>query len=178
MNRRYHHHHRDHGPGRNQGHCLKGVLGRVIHGLGNAFGVGNGAIIATFVVGLIFAPLLTTLVFLAALYWVSYPEQAARQARQLGDWIRSAARYLSEIVFPGPRAETAEPPFVKPQATASANAMPPDNEPPKPHQARSADDLRRRFEALDQRAKSIESFVASDEYRLEREFRQINDEPT
>lgn len=162
-----HHHHRGRGH-RNQARCDKGAVSRMIHGLSDAFGVGHGVIIAGFVVGWVFVPLLTTLVFLGALYWMSHPDQAGRQVKQLTAWVRRAARHLSEVVIPGPGPRATEPDF----------AQPPDDEQPEPppRHSRSVGELRRRFEALDRRAKSIESFVASEEFRLEREFKRIDDD--
>ena len=149
--------------------CSNSAMGGVFHKLGKAFGVSHGATIAVFVVGWIFVPLLTTLVFLAALYWVYHPEQAERQARQLAAWVSRAARQFSEGVIPQPGPRVSEPDF----------AQPPDAEQPEPNprQPRSASELRRRFEALERRAKSIESFVASEEFRLEGEFKRMDEGP-
>ncbi len=152
-----------------QHHCSNCSMGGVFKKVGKAFGLSRGATIAVFVVGWVFVPLLTTLVFIAALYWVNYPDQAERQARQLAAWASRAAQQFSEMVIPQPGPQVSEPDFAPP---------PEDRQPdPPPRQPGSASELRSRFEVLDRRAKAIESFVASEEFRLESEFKHLDDGP-
>ncbi len=147
---------------RKRNHCTKG---RVFHDLGEVFGMSQGTTIAVFVLGWVFVPLLTTLVFLGALYWVHSPEQAEHHARRISAWVARAAQQLSDAVAARPRRPVAEPDV----------AQPPHDQQSEPQQPRSAGELRRRFEALDRRAKSIEEFVASEEFRLEGEFRRMHE---
>ena len=70
--------------------------------------------------------------------------------------------------------------FTREHRTAATDPMFDDvavDEPPAPKRpSTSSSELKDRFEALDKRAKSIEAFVASEEYRLEREFKRMGDE--
>ena len=141
-----------------------GMIDRVVHGLSEALGLGHGMIITGFVLGFIFVPLLTAIVFLVTLYWVSYPEQARRHLERVSSAVRRAGHRLSDAAFARDTRTTATEPNI-------------DDEPPAPKRPRTtSSELRKRFEALDQRAKSIEAFVASEEYRLEREFKRMGDD--
>lgn len=141
-----------------------GIIDRVVHGLSEALGLGHGMIITGFVLGFIFAPLLTAIVFLVTLYWVSYPRQARRHLESVSRYVRRAGHRLSDAAFASKADDTVtEPAF--------------DAEPPAPKRPRAtAAELKERFEALDKRAKSIEAFVTSQEYRLEREFKRMDDQ--
>ena len=155
-------HHRDR-PHRERPHRgrgrRRGPIKRVVLGLADAFGVSRGLVIAGFLLGFVFAPLLTLVVFLAALYWVDHPERTHRYAGVAYGHLRRAADRIRRGVAGGSRGgeaggESREPPrqFVDPAA------------------------LGRRFEALERRARAIEAFVASEEFRLNREFRRMGRE--
>ena len=156
MSRRRHSHHRDRP---HRGRRRRGPIKRVVRGLADAFGVSRGMVVAGFVLGFVFAPLLTLVVFLAALYWVDHPERTHRYAGVAYGHLRRAAARIRRGVAGTPRGgeaggESREPPhpFVDPAA------------------------LGRRFEALERRARAIEAFVASEEFRLDREFRRMGRE--
>ena len=142
------------------------IVERVVNGLSEALGLGHGMIITGFVLGFIFVPLLTTIVFFVTLYWVSYPGAAKRHFERFSRYIRRAGQRLSDAAF------TRDTHATDPSFDDVAR-----DEPPPPKQPRTTpSELRERFEALDKRAKSIEAFVASEEYRLEREFKRMGDE--
>ena len=149
-------------------HGIWGMWDRVVDGLSQALGLGHGLVITGIVFGFIFVPLLTTIVLLVTLYWVSYPEQARSQLDQVSSYVRRAGHRLSDAAFTRERRRTATDPRFDDVAV---------DEPPAPKRpSTTSSELRERFEALDKRAKSIEAFVASEEYRLEREFKRMGDE--
>ena len=155
MSRRRYPYHRDR-PRRGR---RRGPIKRVVRGLADAFGVSRGMVVAGFVLGFVFAPLLTLVVFLAALYWVDHPERTHRYAGVAYGHLRRAAARIRRGVAGTPHGgeaggESREPPhpFVDPAA------------------------LGRRFETLERRARAIEAFVASEEFRLDREFRRMGRE--
>ena len=164
MSRR-HSHHRDH-PYRDRPHRgrprrgrRRGPIKRVVRGLADAFGVSRGLVIAGFVLGFVFAPLLTLAAFFVALYWVDHPERTHHYAGVAWGHLRRAADRIRRGVAGAQHGgeadrEPREPPprFVDPAA------------------------LGRRFEALERRARDIEAFVASEEFRLNREFRRMERE--
>lgn len=153
------------------------VIDRVVDGLSKALGLGHGLVITGFVLGFIFAPLLTAMVFFVALYWVSYPESAREHLEKVSTYIRRAGQRLHDAAF-ARRAETAAagPGFEEATAPRSPGSADGSSGRREPHHT-SLSELRARFEALDERAKSIEAFVTSEEYRLEREFKRMDDEP-
>ncbi len=145
-----------------------GICDRVVHGLSEALGLGHGMIITGFVLGFIFVPLLTAIVFLVTLYWVSYPEQTRSHFERVSSYIRGAGHRLSDAAFTRePRRAATEPSFDDTTGDESPTPKRPST---------TSSELRERFEALDKRAKSIEAFVASEEYRLEREFERMRDD--
>ena len=150
----------------------RGAINQVVRGVADAFGISRGAIIAGFVLGFIFTPLLTGLVFLAAWYWTGHPDTARRHVEWLSEQAARAAKRLNDAAFG--RAERyrhagADTDFSEDADTSSTSTA---SSPPPPS---SAEQLKQRFEELDRRAKHIEEIVASEEYRLEREFRRIDD---
>ncbi len=140
----------------------RGPVKRVVRGLAAAFGVPCGVVIAGFVFGFVFIPLLTVLVFFAALYWVDHPERARRYADTAYDSVRRATDRLWRSVA-GPK-----------HGGASGGFGGDPHQPPRPSVDPSA--LVRRFERIERRARVIEEFVASEEYRLRREFRRMERE--
>ena len=147
-----------------------GAVNRVVDGLAVASGLGRGLVIAGFVVGLASTPLLTAVVFFATLYWVTYPDEARGHFDRFSAFARRAAERLSDVAFaPRRQCHATTPDYDEP------NEAHPAPQTPSPSPMSSAR-LRERFEALERRAKSIEAFVASEEYRLEREFKRIDGE--
>lgn len=134
-----------------QRHC---VVSRVLRAIAARFGVSRGMVIAGFVIGFVFAPMLAVLVFLGAWLW-STDEQ--RYERMALDGVDRARRGLRSA-FGGP---------VAPEPAAA-------------HAAPSAEvdfpDLRRQFDDLERRTAGMEEWVTSEERTLSGEFRRM-DEP-
>ena len=70
----------------------RGPISRVVRGLSERLGVHRHTIIAGFVLGLVFVPMLTLLVFLGALYWVNDPERIEDKLDHLADKARKSYR--------------------------------------------------------------------------------------
>jgi len=144
MNCRYKHGRRRHGP-----------VKQVVRGLSDRFGVKRKYVIAGFVLGFVFVPLLTLLLFLATLYWVNHPEgiedtldRLLRKVRRAirATWTRTtyASDGLGEVTID----DDDDVDFA---------------------------DLRRRFDDLERRAEGMEEYVSSEEHALNREFQRIRD---
>ena len=153
---------RRHVDGRRRSRRRRGPIKRVTRGLADAFGVPRGVIIAAFVLGFVFIPLLSLIAFLAALYWVNDPERARRHVDSFFESLRRAGvRFRRGATQPRYGGDDAEPGRES-------------HEPPRPAVHPPA--LARRFERLERRARAIEEFVASEEFRLNREFRRMERE--
>ena len=152
MNEHHHHHHhhyhRQQRPPQRTG-CL---ISRMVGALSRRLGVHRHAGIAGFVLGFVFAPMLTLPVLLAALYWTKHPE---RMERQLNGVVEKARSTYRSYVRTAP--ETNDPP-------------PREKDQPVP----DFPELRRRFEALEARTQTMESCVASDEFNLNRQFKGLS----
>lgn len=127
---------------------------RIIRGIADKFSISRGTVLAGFVVGFIFAPLLTAIVFVAAWFWIDDPKRfetrisgAADKARQAYEWT-----FGSWV----------------PKLTARADEIMAEPVPGFPA-------LRRAFDRLEPRTAKVEDYVSSDEYRLHREFRNMGD---
>ena len=118
--------------------------------------------IAVFVVGFVFIPLLSLLAFLVALYWVNNPDRTRRHVDSFFDGLRRG----NDRLWRG---------TTRPRRNSVDGA--PDREsrkaPPPPIDSTA---LVRRFERIERRARAIEEFVASEEFRLNREFRRMERE--
>lgn len=154
MNRRHYHDRRS--------SRRRGPIKRVTRGLANAFGIPRGLVIAGFVLGFVFIPLLSVLAFLAALYWVNHPERTRRHVDSFFDSLRRAGYRLRRRAA-GTRNQGAD---GQPERESST--------PPRPAVDSAA--LARRFERIERRARAMEEFVASEEFRLNREFRRMGQE--
>ena len=138
----------------------RGPIGRVVRGLSDAFGIPRGMVIAGFVLGFVFVPLLALLAFLTALYWVNDPERMRRQVEWVVDSFRRAGDRLRRGAgtrYRGVRGE-------------------PLGEPGEPRRPVDPVAVARRFERIERRARAIEEFVTSEEFRLNREFRRMERE--
>ena len=140
----------------------RGPIKRVTRGLADAFGVPRGVVIAGFVLGFVFIPLLSLAAFLAALYWVDHPQRTRRHADAFFDSLRRAGDRLRRG---GAGAR---------HRSGDGDSERESREPPRPAVDPFA--LVRRFERIERRARAIEEFVASEEYRLGREFRRMERE--
>ena len=137
----------------------RGPVKRVTRGLADALGLPRGMVIAGFVVGFVFVPLLTLVAFFAALYWVDHPDRTRRQMDAVYDSLKGAADRLWRSAA-GPR-----------HRGPGADPGPESRESPRPGVDPTA--LVRRFGRIERRARAIEEFVASEEFRLNREFRRM-----
>ena len=144
---------------RRPGRRRRGPIKRVTRGLADAFGIPRGVVIAGFVLGFVFAPLPTLLVFFVALYWVDDPERTRRHVDAAYDVLGRAADRLRRGIR-GPR-----------QGGSGGGSG---REPSRPAIDPAA--LVRRFERIERRTRVIEEFVASEEFRLNREFRRMERE--
>ena len=140
----------------------RGPIKRVTRGLADAFGVPRGVVIAGFVLGFVFVPLLSLAAFLVALYWVNSPERMRRRMDTFFDSMRRAGNRL--------RGAAARPEHRDADSEPGGES----SEPPRPAVDSSA--LARRYERIERRARAIEAFVASEEFRLNREFRRMERE--
>ena len=177
--RRHNRHHKRDGCG------FSGVIHRVLAKSRELTGLGHGMTIALYVLGFIFAPLLTGLIFVAMWYWTTYPDNARRNAEHLSRKARETAQRMRGDPFTGTRGPrpVTEPDIEEFDAVEDVVESAPRREPP-PRNPRTngepsnARELRDRFERLDRRARAIEEFVASEEYRLQREFDKMDgDDP-
>ena len=182
--RRRRRHHHETGEKRSGGCWVNGAISRVIRGSKDATGLGKGPVITLYVLGFIFMPLLTSMLFLGMLFWTTNPAKAREGVDRFTDHMKRAGRHLNDAAFGQPkRSHRATEPefdidedeiFEEPTPKKARRTREPDTsrEPETP--AQSAKDLRERFETLEERARAIEEFVASEEYRLEREFKKMD----
>ena len=137
----------------------RGPIKRVVRGLADAFGVPRGVVIAVFVVGFVFIPLLSLLAFLVALYWVNDPERTRRHVDAFFDALRRG----NDRLWRGTAGRRRRGAGGEPERESRTPPPPPID----------ATALARRFERIERRARAIEEFVASEEFRLNREFRRM-----
>lgn len=140
----------------------RGPIKRVTRGLADAFGVPRGVVIAGFVVGFVFVPLLSLAAFLVALYWVDDPGRARRHVDSFFDVLGRAGDRLRRGAGGRRRRDAGDD-----SASTSGD---------RPRPAVDPAALARRFERIERRARAIEAFVASEEFRLNREFRRMERE--
>ena len=148
MNKHHHRHHYHHNRNRSRKSCGDARISRLVRELSRRLGIHRHAVIAGFVLGFIFVPILTALVLLAAFYWVNHPERIEGHLERFADKAREAYRTHMK----SSREERPEP------NDSSVPDFP---------------DLRRRFEDLEARAQAMETCVASDEFTLDRQFKNI-----
>ena len=152
---------RRHARGRKSGR-RRGPVKRVVRGLADAFGIPRGVVIAAFVIGFVSAPLPTLLVCFAALYWVDHPERVRRYA----DVAYDTFKRTTDRIWRNPAASRPRDAGGGPGHESHA--------PPRPPVDPAA--LARRFERIERRTRAVEEFVTSEEFRLHREFRQMERE--
>ena len=152
----------------------RGPISRVVRGLSERLGVHRHTIIAGFVLGLVFVPMLTLLVFLGALYWVNDPERIEDKLDHLADKARKS--YRSHFGGGTSRRHHDDAP---PESGTPAGAGAPEGSsdarpnPASPAFVPDFPELRRKFEELETRAAAIETCVASEEFALNRQFRAM-----
>ena len=143
-----HDHHEHDGKRRHRSGC---AIKRIVRGLADKFGVSRGTVIAGFVIGFVFVPLLTLFVLGAAWIWVDDQERFESRVTKVADGARKV--YDRTFGSPTPRSPDVE--------TVMADPIP-----DFPH-------LRKQFENLEARAGSMEAYVSSEDFRLHREFKKI-----
>ena len=141
----------------------RGPIKRVVRGLADALGIPRGIVIAGFVLGFISMPLLTVLVFLGALYWVDHPGRIRGHANAAYDSLKRVMERLWHSPAGPKRRRTG--------GGAGGESPEPPRRPPIDPVV-----LGRRFARLERRTGAIEEFVASEEFRLDREFRRLDRE--
>ena len=144
---KYDDHEHEGAPRRRSGCAIK----RIVRGLAERFGVGRGTVIAGFVLGFVFVPLLTLIVLGAAWIWVDDQERFESRVSNVADRARNV--YDRTFGSATPRSPDVE--------TVMADPIP-----DFPH-------LRKQFENLETRAGAMESYVSSEDFRLHREFKKI-----
>ena len=137
----------DERPHRRSGCAIK----RIVRGLADRFGVSRGAVVASFILGFVFVPMLALLVLAAAWFWVDDQERFEHRVTNVADRARKV--YDRTFGSPTPREPDVE--------TVMADPVP-----DFPH-------LRKQFENLEARAGAMEAYVSSDDFRLHREFKNI-----
>ena len=181
--RRHHSRDQSHEQSREYGGCgIGNAIHRVLRKSREITGMSKGMTIAAYVLGFIFVPLLTAFVALVLLYWTSYPDSAQRNVDRMKRQARRAAHKMGEGFTRG----TGPRPVTEPDLQ-DLDLDDDDDEPTRgrrsdrnrPHAdsgPQSAQGLRKRFENLERRARTIERFVASEEYRLQREFDKMDEQ--
>ncbi|MFT5394700.1 MAG: phage shock protein PspC (stress-responsive transcriptional regulator) [Gammaproteobacteria bacterium] len=129
----------------------RGPISRVVRGLASRLGIHRHTVIAGFVLGFVFVPMLTLLIFLAALYWANQPGRIEEQL----DRVAAKAKRTYKEHFGGERENG---PTTKVDKHAAVPDFP---------------ELRRKFEELETRASAMEACVSSEEYSLNRQFRNM-----
>jgi len=186
---RHHHQRRSKGHSREGGDDRSGdcwvasVINQVIRGSKAATGLGKGPVITLFVLGFIFMPLLTGLVFFAMLFWTANPAKARESVDRFTDHVKRAGKHFTDATRGQPRPSRGA---TQPDVDLADDALFEDNTTTAGRRQTSSQstagqgtratprELRQRFESLEERARIIEAFVASEEYRLEREFDKMN----
>ena len=106
---RHHHQRRSKGHSREGGDDRSGdcwvasVINQVIRGSKAATGLGKGPVITLFVLGFIFMPLLTGLVFFAMLFWTANPAKARESVDRFTDHVKRAGKHFTDATRGQPR---------------------------------------------------------------------------
>ena len=135
----------------------------MVRTLADKLNVHRHLVIAGFVLGFIFVPMLTLLVFLGALYWANDPERLETSFDRVAEKAREKykAHFSAEPDDTAPDSAVADPVSGRVPVTETEFKLP------------EFPELRRKFEELEARAGAMEACVASDEFTLNREFRQM-----
>ncbi|MFD2206514.1 hypothetical protein [Kiloniella antarctica] len=138
-----------------------GPIHRVTQALANKFNIPRKIILAGFIIGVFVNFLLTLIVFLLALYWTNNPEKVERKFNE-------AASKVREWTAPSPKNSNQNQYAYAGSAASAGRAKQP---------AQDVDfdfsDLRRQFDDLENRTAGMEKHVSSEEYKLNKEFREM-----
>ncbi len=148
---RHRHDHRRSAEGSASRPC-KGFVRYTIRGLARKFGVPKGVIIAGFVMLFIMSTPLALAAFFGSWYWLKHPGKLEAMMDRVMDGARSA--------FAGTVREGA----YAPPAPSSVAGVEPDSD---------FSELRARFADLEARASRMEEHVSSQEYELNKEFKDM-----
>lgn len=132
----------------------RGPISRVVRGLSKKLNVHKHLVIAGFVLGFIFVPMLTIFVFLGALYWANDPEALEERIDGLARKARTQYKKFAE----GPPPRVNDAPTTVNETEFRLPEFP---------------ELRRKFEELEARTGKMEACVASEEFTLNRQFRSM-----
>ena len=127
------------------------AIKRIVRGLAHRFDVSRGVVIASFVAGFMFVPLLTLLVLGTAWLWVDDQGKFEHRVSRAADRARTV--YDRTFGSPTPRAADVE--------TVMSDPIP------------EFPNLRKQFENLQSRTGAIEAYASSEDFRLHREFKKI-----
>ncbi|WP_419905873.1 hypothetical protein [Kiloniella sp.] len=147
-----------------------GPIRRVTQALANKFNIPRKLVLAGFIIGVFVNFLLTLIVFLIALYWTNNPEKVEgkfnEMASKVRDWTspKNPNAHQSQYAYSG--------------ATSSSTTS--QTTRPEPSQDVDFDfsDLCREFEDLERRTAGMEKHVSSEEYKLNKEFREMKKNDT
>ncbi len=137
-----------------------GPIRRVTQALANKFNIPRKLVLVGFIIGVFVNFLLTLIVFLIALYWTNNPEKVERKLNEAATKIRNwtspskSSSHQNQYAYAG--------------STTQANR-------PEPAQDVDFDfsDLCRQFDDLERRTAGMEKHVSSEEYNLNKEFREM-----
>ena len=137
----------------------RGPVKRVVRGLADVFGVPRGVIVTGFVLGFVCVPQFTLLAGFAAWFWLDHPDLV----RRCSDTARVIFKRATDRLRGG---------IAAPQHRGAGDRLGGE-----PYEAPSSSvdptTLARRYEKIERRTRTIEAFVASEEFRLDREFRRM-----
>ena len=166
------HHHRHHHRGWSCGHWpVSRTFHKVMNTVAERFGLEKRWVVIGFIVALIVHLPLTILLFLVAWFWADHPEKMERWWFQLKEPFKTAPHPAA-----GPTAADAtygDPePKRERQSESHADSRPETGEQKDPF----FDDLRRKFDDLEERAQRMEKEVTSDEFELRQQFKKMKDD--
>ena len=144
--------------GRGSG-CRRGPVKRVVRGLADVFGVPRGVIVTGFVLGFVCVPQFTLLAGFAAWFWLDHPDLVRRYSDTARGFFKRATDRLRGGISAPPHRGTSSGPGIEPHEAPCPSVDP--------------TTLARRYEKIERRTRTIEAFVASEEFRLNREFRRM-----
>lgn len=147
---------RSHGRGSGR---RRGPVKRVVRGLADVFGVPRGVIVTGFVLGFICVPQFTLLAGFAAWFWLEHPDLVRRCSDTARDFFKRATDRLRGGIAAPPHRSAGSGPGLEPHKAPCPSSDP------------AA--VVRRFDGIDRRVRAVEAFVASEEFRLHREFRRM-----
>lgn len=139
----------------------RGFIRRVIHTLGQRFGIKPKWILVGFIIGFVFQPFVALGLFLISWFWIDNPGKLegwwAQAKNMFGAGMAHATAAAGATTNAGP---------AQPSSTFSDSDIEVDV---------FMDDLKRQFDDLERRTNGMESHITSDEYALRQEFKKMDD---